>query len=584
MRACFAALATLVACGNEPSDSGSETAEPVQLTPDEQLVRASMAIRGIRPSLDDLAQVDADPAAIDALVSGYLETPEFADMIRDMHAEIWLTRVDLEPPFPSLGPVEEESSWDMYNSISDEPLALVEHIVTSGRPYTDVVTSDYMMADSRIAASFGLDYDPAGPAWQESHWIDGRPHSGVLSSSTIFRRWPSAGNNFERGRANFIASKFLCENFAARDVTLQGNIDLSDTEALATALRTNTACMGCHQALDPIAAAFWGYKQHLDERPIQLAMESGCHTSSPDDDESPFDQRFEDFCYPLRFYTPSLEDMWQDFGLPAPAYYGTPYEGLDGLGQLIADDPRFHECTVRHFAAYLYQTKEADLPLEQVLAHTAAFEASGFDAKQLVKELVLDDAFRTASVDGPSGAGTFTAPVQVIRPEQYARTLADLTGFRWIVDPDGDENCEPYCWREADLTISDEDGFRSMAGGVDGSQVLVATHQPTPIKLLVLERLSAEAAGAVVDSDFALPAAERRLLGQVEPDTLDETAVRGQIAWLHERILGRAVATDSTDVDELFGLFDSARTETDAPSAWKVVIATLLPDPDLLFY
>jgi hypothetical protein len=492
-----------------------------------------------------------------------------------------LTRVDLEPPFPSLGPVEEESSWDMYNSISDEPLALVEHVVTNGLPYTDIVTADYMMADSRIAASFGLDYDPTGPEWQESHWVDGRPHAGVLSSSSIFRRWPSAGNNFQRGRANFIASKFLCENFAARDVTLQGNIDLSDTAVLATALRTNTACMGCHQALDPLAAAFWGYKQHLDERPIALAMESGCHSSTPDDDESPFDQRFEDFCYPLRFYTPSLEDMWQDFGLPAPGYYGTPYVGLDGLGELVADDPRFHQCTVRHFAGYLYQTTEDALPLEVVLAQTAAFEASGFDAKALVKSLVLDDAFRMA---GTSDAGQFTVPVQVLRPEQHARTLADLTGFRWMVDPDGDEACEPYCWREADLTISDQDGFRSMAGGVDGAQVLVATHQPTPTKLLVLERLSAEAAGAVVDTDFALPAAERHLLGMVEPDTADETAVRAQIVWLHERILGRAVASDSLDADELFGLFEQARAESGVPTAWKVVIATLLQDPDLLFY
>ncbi|MBA2320527.1 MAG: DUF1592 domain-containing protein, partial [Deltaproteobacteria bacterium] len=429
MRRWTAAVLLLAAACSEPEDVPDEedspvpspAPEPVWLSPTEHLVRASMAIRGLRPSIEDLARIEADPASLEPMVDAYLASDEFLATLRDLHAELYRVRVDLEPPFPALGPLAGYTGAEIHEATSEEVLRLVAHIVTNDRPYTEIVTADYLVANAPLAAIYGLAYDPAGDEWQETHWVDGRESAGVLSSSEIFRRQPSAGNNFQRHRANFVADTFLCEDFASREVTIRGDLDLSDPETVAAALASDPSCVACHQALDPLAAAFWGFKQHLDESPVELAMELGCHvppSADPDAVETPFDQRFEDYCYPLRFYTPLHETMYREFSLPEPAYYGTPFTGLAELGGLIAEDPRFHQCSVRHFVGWFQQMDEDELPFDEILARTEAFEASGFDARQLVRDIVLDDAFRIAGP--PAGAPDtelFAAPVQVVRPE-----------------------------------------------------------------------------------------------------------------------------------------------------------------------
>jgi L-ribulose-5-phosphate 3-epimerase UlaE len=53
-----AGVLMLIACSAEPPDPAE-----VYLTPTEHLVRASMALRGVRPSLEELRAVDADASA-----------------------------------------------------------------------------------------------------------------------------------------------------------------------------------------------------------------------------------------------------------------------------------------------------------------------------------------------------------------------------------------------------------------------------------------------------------------------------------------------------------------------------------------
>ena len=57
----------LVSCGTEP-DLPNPPVNARVLTPSEQLVRASMSVRGIRPSVEDFRAVEDDPDALDAIV------------------------------------------------------------------------------------------------------------------------------------------------------------------------------------------------------------------------------------------------------------------------------------------------------------------------------------------------------------------------------------------------------------------------------------------------------------------------------------------------------------------------------------
>ncbi len=570
-----------LACGDGDPVPVAVPAGPVQLTPAERLVRVSMAVRGVRPSVAELDRMAADPDAIEEIVDEYLDSPEFLQTVKDLHAELYHVRVDTQTALPALGPMAAFPGSVILNATMEEPLELVAHIVGNDRPYTEILTADYAVADAALATIYGLAHDPAGPAWQETRHVDGREHAGLLSVSEIFRRHASAGNNFERHRANFVAAAFLCEDFASREVTISVDLDLSDPIAVADALSTDPACVACHKALDPLASAFWGYKQHLDPRPIELAMTDGCHIPPEDEipgEESPFDQRLEDYCYPVRFYTPTLETMYRDFALPEPGYYGTPFRGLAELGSLMADDPRFHQCSVRHFVGWLRQVDESSVPFDEIAERTAEFAASGFSAKALVKSIVLADSYATVAAAESGG----TVPMQVVRPEQYARTIEQLTGFQWLAAPAA-AACAPSCVEQVDLARSDDYGFRSLAGGIDGEATLRPTHQPTPTRLLAMARHAEEAAGYAVSQEL-VAGAERRLFAAVTLDTTEESAVRQEIASLHARVLGLAVATDSPDVDEMYTLFSSALARGDTVTAWSLVVSTLLRDPRMLFY
>ena len=567
-------LLALVACQGteepetppiEPPPTGAREA----LSPADHLIRASISLRGLRPSAEEIAAVTADPAALDGLVDGWVRSEAFGDTLKTMHAELFLTRTDADDQLPSLGVAEGYSTNQMHEATAEEPLELVRYIAMEGRPYTEVVADIY-----------GLDIDRSVSGWRPARWADGRPHAGVLSSSQLYRRHVSAGSNFHRLRANVLAETLLCESFANRDVVVSGGVDLTDEAAVARAVRENANCIACHQGLDPLAATLWGFKRQVDPRAVEGAYALSDCAPDPDRPQPPIDEGDlpTDYCYPLVMYTPSKEDRWAELDLRPPGYYGSPVVDLADLGQQIAADPRFAQCAVRRFYSWYTQQEADDIPLELVADLTDRFEASGFDARALAKAIVTSEPFAAARPFAPGDA-----PLQSVRPEAYAAIVEDLTGFRWLIEP-VDGNCAPTCWDTVDLGTSDKWGYRAMAGGVDGFQVLHPTHTPTPNKVLVTQRMAAEAAAFVVGSDFSLPAAQRRLLTAVEPTDTDADAVRAQLDAMYAQALGPG-AYDAVDLDEAVGLFTDALARSGDPAhAWTLSISLLLQDPRLLTY
>jgi hypothetical protein len=547
------------------------------LEPAERLNRISLTLRGERPTPEDLLAVTENPDLLPEIVDGYLESDGFAAAIRDLHNEMLLVRADIYDQLPALGLMKPTKGRILHDSITDAPLRLAEHIVMNDLPYTEIVQSTFMMTNDTVAEIWGLPFDPEGETWQKSRWVDGRPMAGVLSSSQLWRRHVSNGSNFHRGRANFVADTFLCADFATRDITVEGGIDLSDEFAVAHAVSTIPTCIGCHQALDPLAAFFWGWKGQLNGFAIQRAFDGGCHETAESEFEVYRDRVPEDFCYPLRFYTPAIEEDWALWDLRAPAFYGTPGERLDDLGGMIASDSRFNTCMVSTFYGYLTQTDRDEVPPEIAVELGRSFVASGYNARDLVREIVLSDRF--ATVKGLDDA----VGVQTIRPEAYSRAVEQLTGFLWEAQPDGN-GCKPLCWGQVSLSNSDMHGFRAMAGGIDSLSVIRPTHTATPTKLMVMERFAAEAAAFVVREDMALPAAERRLLGSIELGD-SEDVVRAQIAELHGVMLAELVAPDSEEVDLSFGLWQaSSERNGDESVAWTLLISAFLRDVRMLYY
>lgn len=590
-------LAALLSCDREdpPNPAGDPSLpdplstveeEPDWLSPVEHLVRVSIATRGIRPSADEVAAVTADPTALASIVDQYLDSPEFGRTIEDMHGELYRVRVDIAPQYPALGPLEGVDVSVIHRSSADEPLRLVSDIVMNDRPYTDVVTADWIIADQSLALMFGLPFDPEGPEYQQTWWSDGRPAAGILSSSEFYHRYPSNGNNFHRGRASVAADIFLCDEIAARDTELsvESAPPSTSVDQLIDTLGV-PGCAGCHSALEPLASFFWGFMPVLPPAPLARYMKDDCVIESYDDREDlpPGAGYAQDLCYPIRMYTPANEDLGFELGLPAPSLYGASGDRIDDLGRLITEDPRFATCTATRFTAWFGQVGRDSV--DPTFASTLAehFVASGYSARELAREILLSDRFRQRNSLDPSDpeVGLLT-----VRPEQYATQIADLTGFQWLGEHRTAACEETFdCWGVVDLARSDLYGFRAMAGGIDGIQQTTPVHTPTPTRQLVMDRFASEAAGFVVDADFALPAAERRLLTGVEADDTDEAPVRAQLVALELRILTEVVPSDGPEVDAAYTLFTSVLATGASPlDAWKLVLVALLTDPQMVVY
>ncbi len=598
-----AVVAAFSACDTDADDASGQTplaSEPIvtRLSEAERLLRASMALRGIRPSVADLQRVASDPTQLEALVDSYVQSPEFLEVIKDLHAERLLLRTDTQFQLPVMGPLESSgfSQADIYSSTTESPLRFVAEVVGTDLPYTEILTADWMVTNEVLAQMYGLPYDPAGAEWQRSQWSDGRPLAGLLSDSEMWRRHVSNGFNFHRGRANLVADAFLCEDFASRDVLVEGGVALSDPSEVSDALVDTPSCVGCHQSLDPLAAFFWGYKEQIMRNAVSSAYAADCAWNWENGEPYRGSYRPEHFCYPLKFYEATEQDGWADpeIHLRPPSYYGTPGDDTSDLGSMMAEDPRFSMCTVRNFYAYLTEVSREAVPLDLASALRDDFVASNYSAKELAKAIVLSEPFAIAKVEPPLAlpatapfALPFAPGLQVIRPEQYARTLADLTGFVWLTNPDnvGCELPTNICWENTNLANTDRFGYRAMFGGVDGLQVTAAIIGATPTKMMVMETMGSEAAGYVVAQDFAVPAASRRLLVLVEVTTVDEISVRAQLAALHLRIFGESVSPDSPEVALSWELFSATLAVGSAPeSAWKVVLTAFFQDPRMLFY
>ncbi|MEQ1568019.1 MAG: hypothetical protein ABMA64_20435 [Myxococcota bacterium] len=583
----IAAGAGLAGCSPDPDPVPEARIE--RLTPVEHLVRASMAVRGTRPSLAEIDTVRADAGALPGLIRGWLDSEAFGDTIEDLHAELYLLRADTNYQLPVQGILVEAGfdQGDLHRSTVGAPTRLVREIVLEDRPYTEILTTDYTVADGVVSAIYGLDYDPGGDTWQHTHWTDGRPQSGLLSDSELWRRHVSNAANYHRGRANFVSRTFLCEDVGRRDVFVEGGVNIANPDEVAEAVSTQPSCVGCHNVVDPMAAFFWGYKEQIQRNAVLQAYQAGCEwdwSKGP----PPLDAyRVEHWCYPLKFYDVAEEGLWEEKGLKAPAFYGVLGETMEDLGRMVTEDPRFATCAARSFAGYLTQTDRYDVPEAWAGELAQVFVDSGYSAKALVEAIVVSEPFAAARVVDDPGESVFVAGLQTIRPEQVGRTLADLTGFSWVANEDypGCEVGGNNCWGTVDLTNSDVYGFRSMMGGIDSWTVTHPTHTPTPTQVMAVGLVADEAAGFVVEHDFAVAAGERRLLGGVEADTTDEAAVRAQIAALALRMFGREWAVGGEDASGAYALWKVASDRAGDPAeGWRVVISALLQDPELVFY
>lgn len=529
----------LLACRSEPEAKTSPEMDPVRL-----LTRLSLDLRGVRPSDDEIARVEADEAAVDELAGELLSDERFGVRVRDLFSEIYLTRTESWPVSAETLGLSDEAAYDV--ALGEEPLRIVSRVATEDLPYTEVVLADWTMANEVLAAFLPLDYPDGETGWMEARYTDGRPPAGVLATTGLWWRYTSTDSNANRRRANALSRILLCNDYAGRAIDFDRDLDLLDEEAIQDAIQTNPACVNCHNSLDPIASYLFGFWWYNDNSPLELTR-----------------------------YHPEREPLWSEYTGVTPSWYGEAGSSLSDLAWQIASDSRFPDCAVEQVTSLLLRralTVDDETDLE---AHRAAFLAGGLTLRALFRSVLQDDSYRAApgGLDGEDADGA--APTKMLSAEQLASSVEALTGFRWT-------------YGGYEMLGTDSVGLRTLAGGVDGRTITAAAAAPNATLILVQERLAEAAASYAVSAEQALDAGARRLFTEIdftETPENSQSAITAQIQALQLRVLGRRVAADSPEVEANQELWDELYAATGSTTeTWTGLLSALLRDPDFLLY
>jgi len=502
------------------------------------LTRLSLDLRGVRPSIEEIEEIEVDPEALDGLIEDYLVDPRFPERVMDVFAARYRTRTESYVVTASDFGLDDEAAF--LEAVGDEPLQILGYIAENDLPYTTLVTADWTMANEVLAQAWPVDYPDGAEGWQQVSYTDGRPGVGILSTSAMMWRYTTTQSNENRGRANAVSRLLLCNDYLSRAIDFDDSVDLSDESAIQQAITTNPGCVSCHNTLDPLSSYFYGFWSLWEGSVVDATL-----------------------------YHPERELFWQQYSGVEPSYFGTePGSTFGDLGELIAGDDRFVTCAVEQvFESVLGRTVLLD-DTDRLTAHREAF----------LERLTVRDLFRSVVSDGWYRAGDTDAegavPTKLVGADLLASQILGLTGYDWRV--------QGYA-----MLGTDRLGLRTLAGGSDGRTVTRDASIANPTMLLVQERIAEAATSYVLEQERELDPSERSLFTEVsfEQTSDDRADFIAQIQRLHLMIFGRRIAEDGQAVEANLALWDELYAAVGDPEpAWGGLLNALLRDPDFLLY
>ena len=305
-----------------------ETVEMAEVTPDnlfdtvvltsnrKTLRRAALIFAGRVPTDAEYAAVDnGSESVLRTAVRGLMTGPQFHEfLLRGSNDRLLTDRHDGE--IIGAGPYFVEFTDQHYsrkrisqvintddareefrywlNSVGHgarrAPLELIAYVVENDRPYTEILTANYIMANPMAAEAYGdstqsfddptdiyefrpskivsyyrllddfnYDYDPVVDSYRifdRGSQSTDYPHAGILNTTVFLQRYPTTATNRNRARARWTYYHFLgydVEKSASRTTDPKA---LEDTN---NPTMHNPACTVCHTVLDPVAGAFQNY-------------------------------------------------------------------------------------------------------------------------------------------------------------------------------------------------------------------------------------------------------------------------------------------------------------------------------------
>lgn len=548
---------------DQQCNAPTQQVETVPLSAADLLLRASMDLRGTRPTPAELDQVEQDAAAYDADIDQYLHSDAFLERVKDVYDDALLVRRE----------DDDDERRDETSALYGEALELIAYIVKNDRPFSEIGTADYTVANELFQQNGRMPYpmEPVtGSEWQPTHYLDGRPHAGLLSTSAFYQVWDTNNTNVNRRRANRWSIVFHCYNFLDTPVDVTRNVDNNDPNAVLNAVTTREDCKACHQRLDPLASFLF---------PTDNA---GFENNGPTD-----------------FFRGNPE-RWRRVNRRAPAVYGRPGMDLRDMGRLLTENEKFDQCQSKRAFRLLtgrWPQSSTELAATDAIAQQWG-SADQHNFRALVRRWMQSDAYKTQ----PKTDNAST--VRRASPERLESLFADLTGFVWNRPPDNDEDdnnpeSRPNRTAPVSLLTTEERGFKIILGGINGVTVSSRSQDLNASVAVLQRKLATLAAAYVMTNDLTAPDGSRKLLngvtGTETPD--DEAAIRAVIVQLARRLYGVRWSADGSDTSAVFQLFRALYDDrsqsgtgqnqvpgTQSERAWRGVLIAMLRSPRMLLY
>ncbi|MCB9524739.1 MAG: DUF1588 domain-containing protein [Myxococcales bacterium] len=547
----------------EASSEGSGLLAKVELVDlPGTLRKAKLQLIGELPTVEELEQVSSGgAAALEALLTGYMQEDAFYetlkrwwndDLLTDKYARgDEATNLLDSDDFPRRHyyrdlPDDTEAGqlarrWSNL-SVAREPLELIAHVVRSERPFSEVLTADYMLLNPFSAQVYGLDTaafdDPLNPMEFKALKVDGVPHAGVLTSPMFLNRYPTTPTNRNRHRARTVYRLFL-----ATDILQKADRPVDPTQIRDhNPTMNNPQCTVCHASMDPVAGAF----QNWDDRGRYRLPEEGWFSDMrPPGFEA--DMPPDDWGRSLQWLAGQIA---ADERFALSAVYAV-YTGLVGRRPLTnpqdQSDPRF-------------EAKLAFYNEEQAFLRTLvdAFQAGGQNLKVIIPLVIESPFYRALNAPGLSeDEAVVLAPLgtaRLLTPEELSAKLVATLGRPWQARVNDRDQ----------LTHRDE--FLFFIGGIDSDQITDRISEPNGIMANIALRMASDMACLVTAEDFNRPLAERHLFPLVEASYRPEDdngfavpqaeeAIRANIRYLHQRLLGEVLTPGHPEEDATYELY-----------------------------
>jgi hypothetical protein len=638
----FASALTVSGCKEEPTLFGGCSTQDMNACPQsegfenpyegqlelltwtETLRKASLELTGKLPT-ERQVQITAEHGqmGLEASLAEMMGDQRFYDRMIEVYNDHFLTdkylgrenAIELldEDLWPNLRwferkyPDDEAKARATNDSLAREPLELIAHVIATERPFTEILTANYTMANGYSQLSLiGLPDIPLGIGENPDRFreveVPGIPHAGILTSAMFLNRFPTSDTNINRHRSRMTYLFFLdidINQFGSRPVDASN--DFGENPTL-----NNPDCTVCHTTMDPVAGLYMNWNESGEYSgegewfgPEYILPPGFNGEPLPDSNRRNALQWFaQRLARNPRFAQATVKTVFQgltgqkilDITVPmAPDMVGDlmdPDSGVGGMGGMGGDpgiggaggdpgiggaggdpgfggaggDPGFGGTGGTGGAGGMGGSDTMPPPLPEIDPNVHPAIERAYTVQQQVLRTI-----QRRFIDSNHNFKVLVREI-VLSPYFRAKNASPLTsememelstfGTARLLPPEHlsrkIEATTGVRWRSRpDRTDYLLDQYRIFYGGIDSDLVTQRVTEPNGVMASLAQRMAYEVACSAVPYDFSKPANQRVLFPNIDRSTpLSDASdqVRDTVRHLHDRLLGEGLAGSDQEV------------------------------------